>query len=173
MHHAFGIEVGESRSFLHVRQHGRAVHPEPAVLSTSAPTVGEHLQERVLVDGVVTLAQSLCAVLVGGSETIVRLAAQPHEPVTGPDPVSSCRTSCAPYSTPRHRPTDDRRVDSARIRSDVRRNIRTATIRIDVGNNVLVVPGSRGRRRIRRPRPNRRNLYPSRITEKEDAPDTC
>ena len=60
------------------------MHPESAVLSTSAPTVGEHLQERVLVDGVVTLAQSFGAVLVGGSETIVRLAAQPHEPVTGP-----------------------------------------------------------------------------------------
>ena len=48
---------------------------------------------------------------------------------------------CAPYSTPSYRPTDDRRVDSARTRFDVRRNIRTATIRINVGNNVLVVPG--------------------------------
>ena len=43
VHHAFGIEVGESRSFLHIRQRGRAMQPEPAVLSTSAPTVGEHL----------------------------------------------------------------------------------------------------------------------------------
>ena len=58
------------------------MHPEPAVLSTSAPTVGEHLQERLLVDGVVTFAQTFGAVLVGGSETIVRLAAQPHESVT-------------------------------------------------------------------------------------------
>ena len=65
--------------------------PEPTVLSTSAPTVGEHLQERVLVDGVVTLAQSFGAVLVGGSETIVRLAAQPHEPVTGPLDVEQTR----------------------------------------------------------------------------------
>ena len=84
VHHAFGIEVGESRSFLHVRQHGRVTHPEPAVLSTSAPPAGEHLQERVLVEVVVTFAQSFGAVFVGGSETIVRLAAQPHEPVAGP-----------------------------------------------------------------------------------------
>ena len=84
MHHAFGVEVGESSSFLHVRQHGRVTHPEPAVLSTFAPTVGEHLQERVLVDVVVTFAQSFGAVFVDGSETIVRLATQPHEPVTGP-----------------------------------------------------------------------------------------
>ena len=55
--HAFGIEVGEGRPFLHVRQHGRMTHPEPAVLSTSAPTVGEHLQERVLFDAVVTFNQ--------------------------------------------------------------------------------------------------------------------
>ena len=69
VHHAFGVEVGESCSFLHVRQHGRFMQPEPAVLSTSAPTVGEHLQERILVDGIVTFAQTFGAVLVGGSET--------------------------------------------------------------------------------------------------------
>ena len=74
VHHAFGVEVGESSSFLHVRQHGRVTHPEPAVLSTSAPTVGEHLQERVLVDVVVTFAQSFGAVFVGGSETGVLLS---------------------------------------------------------------------------------------------------
>ena len=84
VHHAFGVKVGEGRPFLHVRQHGRFMHPESTVLSTSAPTVGEHLQERILVDDVVTFAQSFGAVLVGGSETIVRLATQPHEPVTGP-----------------------------------------------------------------------------------------
>ena len=84
MQHAFGVEVGEGRPFLHVRQHGRVIHPEPAVRSTSVPTVSEHLQERILVDGVVTFAQPFGAVLVGGSEAIVRLAAQPHEPVTGP-----------------------------------------------------------------------------------------
>ena len=80
VHHAFGVEVGESRSFLHVSQHGRVTHSESAVLSTSAPTVGEHLQERVLVNVVVTFAQSFRAVFVGGSETIVRLATQPHNP---------------------------------------------------------------------------------------------
>ena len=84
VHHAFGVKVGEGRPFLHVRQHGRFMHPESTVLSTSAPPVGEHLQERILVDGVVTFTQSFGAVLVVGSETIVRLATQPHEPVTGP-----------------------------------------------------------------------------------------
>ena len=79
VHHAFSVEVGEGRPFMHVRQHGRVIHPEPAVRSTSAPTVGEHI-----VDGVVTFAQSFRAVLVGGSETIVRLATQPHASVTGP-----------------------------------------------------------------------------------------
>ena len=62
--HAFGVEVGEGRPFLHVRQHGRVTHSEPAFLSTSAPTVGEHLQERVLVDVVVTFPQSFGAVFV-------------------------------------------------------------------------------------------------------------
>ena len=84
VHHAFGIEVGEGCPFLRVRQHRRVMHPESAVHSTYAPTVGEHLQERILVNGVVTFAQSFGAVLVGGSETIVRLATQPHEPVTAP-----------------------------------------------------------------------------------------
>ena len=46
--------------------------------------MGEHLHERDLVDGVVMFAESFGAVLVGSSEAIVRLAAQPHEPATGP-----------------------------------------------------------------------------------------
>ena len=54
VHHAFGVEVGEGRPFLHVRQHGRVSHSEPAVLTISASAVGEHIQERVLVDLVVT-----------------------------------------------------------------------------------------------------------------------
>ena len=83
VNHAFGIEVGEGRSFMHVRQHGRVMHPEPAVLSTSAPAVCEHVQERVFIDVVVTFVQSFGAVIVGVSEIIVRLVAQPHEPVTG------------------------------------------------------------------------------------------
>ena len=84
VHHAFGVKEGECIPCLHVRHHGRFMHPETTVRSTSAPTVGEHRQERVLVDGVVPFAQSFGAVLVGGSETIVRLATQPHEPGTGP-----------------------------------------------------------------------------------------
>ena len=84
VHLAFGVEVGEGSPFLHVRQHGLLTHTEPPVLSTSAPTIGEHLQELVLVDVVVTFAHSFGAVFVSGSETILRLAAQPHKPVTGP-----------------------------------------------------------------------------------------
>ena len=80
VHHAFGVKEGECIPCLHVRHHGRFMHPETTVRSTSAPTVGEHRQERFLVDGVVPFAQSFGAVLVGGSETIVRLATQPHEP---------------------------------------------------------------------------------------------
>ena len=62
VHHEFGVEVGEGRPFLHVRHHGRMTHPEPAILSTPAPTVGEHFQERVI-DVVVTFAQSFDTVL--------------------------------------------------------------------------------------------------------------
>ena len=84
VHHAFGVEVGESRPFLQVRQQGRVTHPERAVLSTSAPNVGEHLQERILFDVVVTFAQSFGAVFIGWSEIIVHLATQPYKPVNGP-----------------------------------------------------------------------------------------
>ena len=90
-HHAFCIEVGEGGSFLHIRQHGRVVHSEPTILSTSAPSIGEYLQERLLVDGVVTFAQSFGALLVGGPETIVYFAAQPHESVNGPVDLEQTR----------------------------------------------------------------------------------
>ena len=43
LHNAFGVDVGEGRSFLHIRHHGRVIHPEPAVLSSSATTVGKYL----------------------------------------------------------------------------------------------------------------------------------
>ena len=46
------------------------------------PSVGENVEDRVLVDLVVSLALSFRAVLVGGSVTIIRLARQPHEPIT-------------------------------------------------------------------------------------------
>ena len=83
VHHAYVVEVGEGRSFLHESEHGRVKHQEPAVLIASGPTVGEHVHERVLVDIVVTFAQSFGAVLFRCSETIARLTAQPHELVTG------------------------------------------------------------------------------------------
>ena len=108
VHHAFGVKVGECIPYLHVRHHGRFMHPETTVRSTSAPTVGEHRQERVLVDGVVPFAQSFGAVLVGGSETIVRLATQPHEPGTDLDLE---QTRC-PLVEPRFDPPPLRRLVS-------------------------------------------------------------
>ena len=84
VHHAFGVKEGECIPILHVRHDGGVMHPETPVRTASAPTVGEHLQERVLVYGVVPFAQPFGAVLVGGAETVVRLATQPHEPRTGP-----------------------------------------------------------------------------------------
>ena len=100
VHHAFGVEEGESSSDLHVRHHDRFIHPKPAVLSASAPTTGEHLQERLLVDGVVPFAQTFGAVLVGGSETIVRLAAQTHESITRPFHLEQTRSSLVERSSP-------------------------------------------------------------------------
>ena len=91
VHHALGVAVVEGRPFLHVRQHGRVTHPEHAVLSTSVPMDGEHVQERVLVHLVVTFPQYCGAVLVGGSKTIIRLAVQTHEPVTVPLHVEQIR----------------------------------------------------------------------------------
>ena len=140
VYHTFGVEVSVGRPFLHICQHGQVTNPEPAVLSTSAPTVGEHVQELVLIDVVVTFAQSSGAVLVGRSKIIVRLAAQPHETVTGPLHLEQIRCPLVRFaSSPVYgRP----RVDSARIRSDVRRNFRTGVIRSGVGSGILVVPGS-------------------------------
>ena len=150
--------------------------PEPAVLSTSAPTVGEHLQDRVLVDIVLTFAQSFGAVFVSGSQTIVRLATQPHKPVTRPLHLEQtrCPLIARPARLTARLVADPRFIgESTAYVLDGRRNIRAAAIRSGVGSNVLVVPGSRGRRRTRQPRPNRRSLYPSRGTEKEGAPGTC
>ena len=39
VHHAFGVEVGESRTFMYVRQHGPVVHQKSTVLCTSAPPI--------------------------------------------------------------------------------------------------------------------------------------
>ena len=39
VHHAFGVEVGESHTFMYVRQHGPVVHQKSTVLSTSAPPI--------------------------------------------------------------------------------------------------------------------------------------
>ena len=42
---------------------------------TTAPSVFQHCQERVLVNVVVTFAQTFRAILVGGTKTVVGLAA--------------------------------------------------------------------------------------------------
>ena len=171
VHHAFGVEVGEGRPFLHVRQHGRVMHPEPAVRSTTAPTVGEHLQERVLV----MFAQSFGAVLVGGSEAIVRLAAQPHEPVTGPLDLEQTRCPLVERSA----------CLTARLVPDPR-SIGESTANVLVpmfvafGRQPVVTMSEimfsyfRGHDgRTHRPRPNRHYLYPSRSTGTEGAPGIC
>ena len=48
--HALRAEVLERGSFLHVPQHGRIVDAEPAIRSATAAPIGDHVDERVLVD---------------------------------------------------------------------------------------------------------------------------
>ena len=78
------VEVREGGPFLHVCQHGRICHLEPAIPPAAVPSKIQHVEERVLVDRVPALAQTFRAVLVGGSETIVRLITQTDEAVAAP-----------------------------------------------------------------------------------------
>ena len=57
---------------------------EPAILSDTTNSIGEYVEERIFIDPVVPFAQSFRAVLVSGSEAIVRLAAQSHGAVATP-----------------------------------------------------------------------------------------
>ena len=60
------------------------VDEEPAICSGTTPSLGQPVEEGVLVDAVVMFAQTFRAVLVGDSEAITRLAAQTDELVTAP-----------------------------------------------------------------------------------------
>ena len=60
VHHAFGVNVGKA-----------ALPARTSTRSSDAPGTRDSFKLR---SGVVTFAQSFGAVLVGGSETIVRLA---------------------------------------------------------------------------------------------------
>ena len=44
----------------------------------AVPSIGQHVEERALVDRVLVLAQTCCVVLISGFETIIRLVAQFH-----------------------------------------------------------------------------------------------
>ena len=68
----------------HARQHGRVFHMEPAIPPATVLSTSQHVEERVLVDRVLALAQTFRTVLVGGSETIVRLAAQADRAIAAP-----------------------------------------------------------------------------------------
>ena len=78
------IEVGERSTFLHVRHHGRVPHPETAVDPTTTTSIGQHSEESVLVDVVLALIQAFSRGFIGGTKTIIRLAAQTYESVSAP-----------------------------------------------------------------------------------------
>ena len=60
------------------------MHPETAVDSATASPISQNGEEFVLVDGVLTLAESLRGTLIGGTKTIIRLAAQTNETFAAP-----------------------------------------------------------------------------------------
>ena len=78
------IEIRERRSLLYVRHHGRIAYPETAINATATTSVCQHGEEGVFVDVILAFAEALRAVLIGGTETVVRLAAQTNESVPAP-----------------------------------------------------------------------------------------
>ena len=60
------------------------MHPETAVGSAATAPICQHGEEGFFVDGVLTFAQTFRATFVGGTKTIVRLAAQTNESVAAP-----------------------------------------------------------------------------------------
>ena len=83
-HDALPVEVGECCSLLDVCHHGRIVHPETAVGPAATAPIRQHGEEGFFVDGILTFAQTFRATFVGGTKTIVRLAAQTNESVAAP-----------------------------------------------------------------------------------------
>ena len=62
---ALRIEVGERSTFLHVRQYRRIAHAKAPINAATASPICQHGEEGVVVDGVLTLAEALRAVLRG------------------------------------------------------------------------------------------------------------
>ena len=60
------------------------MHPETAVDPTTATTIRQNGEEFVLVNVVLALIQAFSCALIGGTETVVGLAAQPNKPVATP-----------------------------------------------------------------------------------------
>ena len=127
------VEVREGGPFLHVCQHGRICHLEPAIPPAAVPSTSQHVEERVFVDRVLALAQTFRAVLVGGSETIVRLITQTDEAVAAPFHFKETWRSFAGGASTLERSisTPDRRVDVRRMPSRIRRNVMLAFSRFN------------------------------------------
>ena len=60
------------------------MHPETAIDPATAPAIRQHVQESVLVNVVLALIQAFSCALIGGTETVVGLAAQPNKSVAAP-----------------------------------------------------------------------------------------
>ncbi len=71
-------------SLLNVRHHGRIAHAKAPIEPTTVLSVCQHGEESVLVTVVVTFAQTFRAILVGGTKTVVGLAAQTDESLSAP-----------------------------------------------------------------------------------------
>ena len=140
-HYALPVEVGEGCWLLDVCHHGRMVHHETAVGPAATAPIRQHGEEGFFVDGVLTLAQTLCAAFVSPAEAVVRLAAQTNESV--PVPFHRQQTGCPlverlACETTRlsGRPrASSQPVGPGRTRPRARRSIRPATIRICGGSN--------------------------------------
>ncbi len=69
---------------MNVRHHGRIAHAKTPIEPTTATSVSQHAEESVIVNAVVMFAQTFRAILVGGTKTVVGLAAQTDESLYAP-----------------------------------------------------------------------------------------
>ena len=69
---------------MNVRHHGRIAHAKAPIEPITALSVCQHGEEGVLVNVVVTFAQTFRAILVGGTKTVVGLAAQTDGSLSAP-----------------------------------------------------------------------------------------
>ena len=66
---ALPVEVGYCGLLLNVLHHARTAHAKAPIEPTTAPSVCQHGEEIVLVNVVVTFAQTFRAILVGGTSS--------------------------------------------------------------------------------------------------------